>query len=447
MAFPPNFLWGVATSAYQIEGAWNSDGKGPSIWDTFCHQPGRIANGDTGDVACEHYQRWRDDVQLLRDLGVQAYRFSISWPRVLPEGTGRINQAGLDFYSRLIDALGSAGIQPWPTLYHWDLPQALQDQGGWPARSTVAAFVEYTQLVGRRLGDRVQGWITHNEPFIAAAFGHYTGEHAPGLKDIRATLQAAHHMLLSHGEATLALRALRSETPIGIALSLSPVDPAADTPDDQAAAQRLDGFMNRWYLDPLFRGTYPPDLVAQLGPIMPEMTMDDLPRIAVPLDFLGVNYYTRVVARYDPAQPVTQARSVTPAGVETSMMWEVYPAGLPRLLERLWREYRVKALMVTENGLPLPDAPNDQGQIDDGPRIAYLRRHLVGVQQLLAQGVPVRGYFVWSFLDNFEWAHGYGPRFGLVHVDFATQRRTPKASAAWYRQLARTGKLPGREDV
>jgi beta-glucosidase len=447
MAFPPDFLWGVSTSAYQIEGAADADGKGPSIWDTFCRQPGRIANGATGDVACDHYRRWQDDVQLLHELGVRAYRFSISWPRVLPEGTGRVNEAGLDFYSRLVDVLRAADIQPWPTLYHWDLPQALQDQGGWPARRTVSAFVEYAQVVGRRLGDRVSGWITHNEPFIAAVFGHYTGEHAPGLKDFRLMLQAAHNLLLSHGEATLALRGLRPHVPVGIALNLSPVDPASDTDEDRAAAERLDGFVNRWYLDPLFRAAYPPDLVAQLGPLLPEMAAVDLPRIAVPLDFLGVNYYTRIVARHDADDAVTRARVVQPEGVETSMMWEVYPAGLPRLLERLWREYHVKSLMVTENGLPLPDAPNAEGKVEDGPRIAYLRRHLVGVQQARERGVPVRGFFVWSLLDNFEWALGYGPRFGLVHVDFDSQQRTPKASAAWYGQLARTGKLPGREET
>ncbi len=444
-AFPPGFLWGVSTSAYQIEGAWNEDGRGPSIWDAFCHQPGHIADQTTGDTACDHYHRWREDVQLLRDLGVGAYRFSISWPRVLPEGTGRVNEAGLDFYDRLVDVLVGAGIQPWPTLYHWDLPQALQDRGGWPERSTVAAFVGYAEMVAKRLGDRVRGWITHNEPFIAAVYGHYTGSHAPGWRDPRATMQAAHHMLLSHGEATKALRAQRSATPVGIALSLAPVDPASAAAPDQAAAQRLDGWLNRWYLDPLFRAAYPPDLLGHLGPLAPAMEAADLATIAVPLDFLGINYYTRVVARHDPAEPVLQAGTVTPAGVETSMMWEVYPEGLPRLLERLWREYHVKSLLVTENGMPLADAPDKQGQIDDRPRIAYLRRHLSGVLRSIERGVPVQGYFVWSLLDNFEWAHGYGPRFGLVHVDFATQQRRPKASAAWYGQLVRTGKLPGRD--
>jgi beta-glucosidase len=444
-SFPPGFLWGVSTSAYQIEGAWNEDGRGPSIWDTFCRQPGRIADGTSGDVACDHYHRWREDVQLLRDLGVQAYRFSISWPRVLPNGTGRVNAAGLDFYDRLVDALAGAGIQAWPTLYHWDLPQALQDQGGWRDRRIVAAFVEYAEVVAKRLGDRVRGWITHNEPFIAAIFGHYTGEHAPGLKDAHAAFQAAHHLLLSHGRATLALRALQPKTPVGIALSLSPVDAASVTAEDHAAAQRLDGWLNRWYLDPLFRAAYPSDLLGALGTLAPVMESNDLTEINVPLDFLGVNYYTRVVAQQDPSQPLTQARTVMPPAAETCMMWEVYPPGLPRLLERLGRDYSVKSLLVTENGMPLPDVLDTHGRIDDGPRIAYLRRHLDGVQQCIEKGVPVHGYFTWSLLDNFEWALGYGPRFGLVHVDFATQRRRPKGSAAWYGHLARTGKFPGRE--
>jgi beta-glucosidase len=383
-------------------------------------------------------------VALLRDLRVSAYRFSVSWPRVLPEGTGRVNPAGLDFYERLVDALLAEDIQPWVTLYHWDLPQALQDRGGWPARDTVAAFAAFADVVARRLGDRVRGWITHNEPFIAAIFGHYTGEHAPGLRDIRPALQAAHHILLSHGAAASALRAVRAEVPVGIALNLQPVHPASGSAEDQAAAGALDGFLNRWYLDPLFRGSYPADLLAALGPLAPVTQADDLARIAVPLDFLGVNYYTRVVARHDPAEPVTRAKVVQPAGAEMSMLWEIYPQGLPELLDRLHREYGPTPLLITENGMPLRDAPDAQGRVDDGPRIAYLRRHLAGVQEVLARGVSVAGYFVWSLLDNFEWAKGYAPRFGLVHVDFERQTRLPKASAAWYRELTQSGRLPGR---
>jgi beta-glucosidase len=440
--FPPDFLWGVATASYQIEGAWNEDGKGPSIWDTFCHEPGHIHGNETGDVACDHYHRWQDDIQLLRDLGVKAYRFSISWPRVLPEGIGAVNSAGLDFYDRLVDALVGADIQPWPTLYHWDLPQALQDQGGWPERRTVSAFADYAQVVARRLGDRVRGWVTHNEPFIAAIFGHFAGVHAPGVRDMRAALQAAHHMLLSHGEATLALRAAGArQVPVGIALSLQHVDAASESVEDREAARRLDGMMNRWYLDPLFRAAYPQDLLAEFGPLAPVVEPGDLERIAVPLDFLGVNYYTRVVARHAAGKPPLQAEPTVPKDAEMSMMWEIFPAGLPLLLERLWREHRPRQLIVTENGMPLPDVPDATGRIDDAARISYLARHLAGVERVRAQGVPVAGYFAWSFLDNFEWAYGYPMRFGLVHVDFATQRRTPKTSAAWYRKLIESGVL------
>jgi len=436
---PADFLWGVATAAYQIEGAWNEDGRGPSIWDTFCHAPGHIADGSTGDVACDHYHRWQDDLLLLRDLGVGAYRFSVSWPRVIPDGDGKPNPAGLAFYDRLIDALLAAGIQPWLTLYHWDLPQALQDRGGWRTRTTVNAFVEYTDLLARRFGDRVRGWITINEPFIAAIYGHLTGEHAPGQRDLKTALQAAHHMLLAHGEATLTLRGLLPRpAPIGIAQALQHVDPASDSPEDQAAARRFDGMVNRWYLDPLFRGTYPADLLPALGGAAPQLLPEDFQRIAAPIDFLGVNYYTRVVVRHDPAEPIVQASPVRPAGAEMSMMWEVYPPGLPLLLVRVWQEYQPKALYITENGMPLPDAPDADGRIDDAPRISYLQRHLEGVHQARARGVPVNGYFVWSLLDNFEWAHGYIPRFGLVHVNFATHQRQPKSSAAWYRQLARS---------
>lgn len=430
--FPPDFLWGVSTSAYQIEGAWNEDGKGPSIWDTFTHQPGHVASGETGDVACDHYHRWRQDLDLLRDLGVKAYRFSISWSRVLPQGRGQVNPAGLGFYDRLVDALLEMGIQPVPTLYHWDLPQALQDQGGWTVPETVAAFADYAGVLGRRLGDRVRCWITHNEPFVAAFFGHFTGEHAPGLKDLGATLRAAHHLLVSHGEATQVLRA-SAQVPIrvGIALNLQPVHAASAHPKDQQAAVRFDGLLNRWFLDPLFRGTYPQDVVEQLGPVAPAVPAADMARIAVPLDFLGVNYYSRLVVRHNPALPL-QMEQVQPEGGERSLMWEVYPEGLPELLQRLGRDYQPAEMMVTENGTPLADVPDAKGQVEDAERISYLERHLSGVQQVIAQGLPVGGYFVWSLLDNFEWALGYKMRFGLVHVDFSTQERTPKASARWY---------------
>ena len=440
LAFPGDFIWGVATAAYQIEGAWNEDGKGPSIWDTFTHTPGHIANNETGDVACDHYHRWRPDLDLLRQLGVTAYRFSISWPRVLPQGQGHVNSAGLAFYERLVDALLEAGIQPVPTLYHWDLPQALQDQGGWAERRTVAAFAEYARVVGERLGDRVGRWITHNEPFVAATFGHFTGEHAPGLKNPWLALQAAHHLLLSHGEAARVLReVVRRPIQVGIALNLSPVHPASSSPEDRQAARRLDAMVNRWFLEPLFKATYPQEMPEILALLAPAIQPGDMAAIAAPLDFLGVNYYTRIVAGHDPEQFPLQAKQIRPEGNAYSLMWEIYPEGLPELLQRLWRDYQPAALLITENGIPVADGPDEGGQIQDPTRIDYLRRHLAGVHQVLSQGVPVKGYFVWSFLDNFEWALGYQMRFGLVYVDFATQRRIPKASARWYGQVARQG--------
>jgi beta-glucosidase len=441
MPFPADFVWGVATSAYQIEGAHDVDGRGPSIWDRFCRVPGAIANNETGDVACDHYHRWAEDVRLLSELGVSAYRFSIAWPRILPEGRGHVNAAGLDFYDRLIDALLKAGIEPYPTLYHWDLPQALQDRGGWPARDTVRAFADYATVVVRRLGDRVRRWTTHNEPMVVAVFGHFYGSHAPGVKDPWAALQTAHHLLLSHGQAAQAIRAeVHGPVQVGIALNLQPVDPLGDAPADQEAARRFDGFVNRWFLEPLFRGNYPQDLMPYLDGLVPAVQAGDLETIYTPLDFLGVNYYSRVRVRHNP-EAILQAEQVETPGAERSLMWEIYPEGLGRLLKRLAAEYRPPAIVITENGMPLEDKPDASGAVNDAPRIDFLRRHLAQVQQALAQGVPVRGYFVWSFLDNFEWALGYRMRFGLVHVDFRTQQRTPKASAAWYRQLMQSGRI------
>lgn len=436
-SFPRDFLWGAATSAYQIEGAPLEDGKGPSIWDTFSHQSGAIRDGSTGDLACDHYHRWREDIALLREIGVRAYRFSISWPRVLPEGTGRVNGPGLVFYDRLVDALLAVGIEPLVTLYHWDLPQALQDKGGWPWRGIVPIFVEYAQAVVKRLGDRVRRWITHNEPMVVASFGHFTGEHAPGFRDPQLALLAAHHLLLSHGEAVPAIRAAASgPVQVGIALNLQPVFPVSDSPEDTNAARHFDGLVNRWYLDPLFRGSYPEDVLATLGPLF-QAPPHDLERMRVPLDFLGVNYYSRVVVRYDPTIPVLHARQVEREGVERSLMWEIYPQGMGEILDLLHREYRPPAILITENGMPLQDVPGADGKVNDVQRIDYLRRHLTEVQLAMERGVPVRGYFVWSLLDNFEWSLGYAMRFGLVHVDFATQKRTPKASAKWYSRVIR----------
>jgi len=435
-SFPADFIWGVATAAYQIEGAWDEDGKGESIWDRFSHTPGKIAHGDTGDVACDHYHRWREDVALMKELGLHAYRFSISWPRLLPEGRGRVNAAGLDFYSRLVDALLEAEIEPFITLYHWDLPQALQDRGGWPERATAEAFVEYADLVTRKLGDRVKHWITLNEPFVSAFVGYLEGRHAPGHSDLDEALAAAHHLLLAHGWAVPTIRRNSPGAQVGIALNLSGQTPASPIAADRAAAWQQDGMVNRWFLDPLSARGYPADIVQHYGNPMDFMQVDDLEAIAAPLDFLGVNYYTRGIVR---SSVVTEAenapRTVFPNPDRTEMGWEVYPEGLYEILGRLHFDYQFPALYVTENGAAYPDQIGPNGQVDDPLRVVFLKGHLAAAARAIEAGVPLRGYFVWSLMDNFEWAHGYSKRFGLIYVDYQTQQRVLKTSAHWYRRV------------
>jgi len=450
--FPEGFLWGAATSAYQIEGAWDEDGRGLSIWDVFCRQPGRIRGGENGDLAADHYHRWAEDVALMARLGLKAYRFSVSWPRILPLGAGAPNPAGLSFYDRLVDGLLAHGIEPVLTLFHWDLPQALQDRGGWGSRETALRFAEYAHLVGSRLGDRVGWWITHNEPFVAAAAGHLTGEHAPGLQDPLAALRAGHHLLLSHGLAVEALRAgARRPLRIGIVLNLSPVFPATETEADREAARHLDGALNRMALDPILLGHYPEDILADFAGLFPPPEPGDLERIAAPLDFLGVNYYSRTVVRADPEALLIKAAQIAPEGREYSQMWEIYPEGLYDLLARLWRDYVRSGpgiqIVVTENGIPVPDGLDFDGRCRDLRRIRYLRDHLVQVQRAIEEDVPVTGYFVWSLLDNFEWALGYSMRFGLVYVDFATQARTIKESGHWYSRVVRENGLDRRASI
>jgi len=439
--FPDGFTWGTATAAYQIEGAVAQDGRAPSIWDTFSHTPGKTANGDTGDVACDHYHRWQGDVRLMRELGLHAYRFSIAWPRILPEGTGQVNQRGLDFYDRLVDALLEANITPLVTLYHWDLPQTQQDRGGWANRDTADAFVAYADAVVRRLGDRVKHWITHNEPWVVSFVGNYEGRHAPGIQDLRTALQVAHHLLLSHGMAVPAIRAGSAGAQVGITLNLSPGRPASTSPDDQVAARLADGYTNRWFLDPLYGRGYPADMVAHFGAAMPKVPADDLAHAAVPIDFLGVNYYfpTIVRAAASGAGPLgfTQLapEELAEAGYElTAMGWPVVPDAFTELLTRLHRDYAPKAIYITENGA----AFNDQvagGQVHDPLRIGYLHGHIGAVRQAIAEGTPVSGYFLWSLMDNFEWGFGYSKRFGIVYNDYPTQARISKDSAAWYRRV------------
>ncbi len=447
LPFPPDFVWGAATSAYQIEGAAADDGRGPSIWDTFCAQAGRIADGRDGAVACDHYHRMAEDVALMARLGLEAYRFSIAWPRVLPAGRGAVNAAGLDFYDRLVDALLAAGIEPWITLYHWDLPQALQDEGGWTARSTVDAFVAFAQVVAARLGDRVERWITHNEPWCASVLGHLEGVHAPGLTDPYAHLASSHHLLLSHGLAVPVIRAAAPGAQVGIALNLVPAEPASSSAADADAARHFDGCFNRWYLDPLAGRGYPADIVAhyQLTAYVDAWDFihdGDMAAIAAPTDFLGVNYYSRGIIRGDAATGIeTGAPTVVAGADKTDMDWEVYPEGLRALLVRVHQDYAPPAIYITENGAAYADGPDGAGRIADARRLAFHEGHLRACHQAIAEGVPLAGYFAWSLLDNFEWAFGYEKRFGLVWVDYETQTRRPKDSALWYRDAIAQGGL------
>ncbi len=445
--FPDGFLWGVATSSQQIEGGRHEGGRGESIWDRFATIPGKIADGTVPDVTCDHYHLWRNDIAIMKDLGLGAYRFSIAWPRIQPSGRGAANTAGLDFYDQLVDGLLEAGLEPFPTLYHWDLPQALQDTGGWTSRDTAKVFADYASLVARRLGDRVRRWTTHNEPWCAATLGYEEGHHAPGHLSPAEGLAAAHHLLLSHGWACEAVRREAPGAELGIVLIHSPAHPATDSDGDHDAARWFDGFFNRWYLDPIFRGAYPADAIAdrtangQLqGGAMPFVLDGDLKAISTPLEFLGVNYYSRVVMRQGANG---KPEAVPPPKIPslTQMGWEVYPAGLEETLLRIHREYAPPCLYVTENGAAYDDQIEADGRIDDQPRINdplridYLRGHLLSCARAAAQGVPLRGYFLWSLLDNFEWGFGFTKKFGLVAVDPRDGRRIPKQSAAWYRDV------------
>ena len=431
--FPPGFLWGAATASYQIEGGWRDEGKGESIWDRFSHTPGKVQDGDTGDVAADHFHRWESDIQLMKDLGIKAYRFSISWPRILPSGWGKVEPRGLDFYSRLVDGLLRAGIQPWATLYHWDLPQALEDRGGWPNRDTSYAFAEYAETVARSLGDRVKHWMTLNEPFVAAILGYLEGVHAPGRQDMQDAARATHHLLLGHGLAVPALRRDSAGAEVGIVLNYSPMHPATDSEEDHFAARLHDGFVQRVYLDPLAGRPYPADVIEKMGVSLDMAQGDDMTRIAAPIDFLGLNNYTRDVVRANPPDAASEAAA---DDVErTEMGWEVYPAGIYEMLMRIAREYPFKALYITENGAAFADTVGPNGEVDDPRRVAFLRDYISQAGRALAEGAPLKGYFVWSLMDNFEWAYGYSKRFGLIHVDFATQARTPKRSARWYRRV------------
>jgi beta-glucosidase len=443
LSFPDGFVWGAATSAYQIEGAVNEDGRGVSIWDTYAATPGCTANGESGATAADHYHRFREDIALMRDLGLTAYRFSIAWPRVQPGGRGAANEPGLDFYRRLVDALLEAGIEPYPTLFHWDLPQELQDAGGWPARETAFRFAEYAGIVFDALGDRVRHWLTLNEPWCAAFLGYGMGRHAPGIHDGGQAVAAAHHLMLAHGLAVERLRA--GSTPgseIGIVLNLEPFVPATDGEADVAAARLADGMQNRIFLDPVLDGRYPEDVIAHLQGLVDlgHIKDGDLHTMSTPVDFLGVNYYrpSLVAARSEPAADWTAwpgdelLEHVPQEGEHTTMGWIVDPGGLEQLLLRLSAENPGLPLVVTENGASFDDRLEADGSVRDERRVAFLDRHLRAVHSALEAGVELRGYFVWSLLDNFEWAEGYSKRFGLVYIDYRTLRRVPKSSAHWY---------------
>jgi len=428
--FPADFVWGSATSSFQIEGAADRDGRGLSIWDVFCREEGRVLDASNGNVACNHYDLYQSDVKLMTDLGLSAYRFSVAWPRIVPEGTGQVNPAGLDFYDRLVDELLGAGIAPYPTLYHWDLPYTLEQNNGWVNRDTAYAFAEYTQAIVDRLGDRITTWSTLNEPFVSADHGYVTGEHAPARTSRADGLAAAHHLLLGHGLAVERIRATAPDADIAIVLNFTPAHAATDSEADQLMALHKNNWENRWYADPLDGKGYPQETVEHFGWDQAEIHEGDLELISAPIDLLGVNYYTREIASAD---GTFEAPTNTP---RNTMGWELYPDGLGWLLRWLRDNYSFPRYMITENGAPMPDTVRDHGQIIDEDRIDFIRDHLIQVHDAIADDCPVTGYLVWSLFDNFEWAWGYGPKFGIVEVDFETLERRPKKSAHWFRDTA-----------
>lgn len=447
--FPKDFIWGAATAAYQIEGAWNEDGKGESNWDRFSHTPGKVLEGHTGDVACDHYHHFPEDIELMKHLGLAAYRFSTSWARVLPQGRGKVNQAGLDFYSRLVDGLLEANIMPFATLYHWDLPQALEAEGGWTVRSTAEAFAEYAEAISKHLGDRVKSWATLNEPACSAWLGYLTGIDAPGIKDINKALQASHHLMLAHGLALPVLRRNAPKAEIGIVLNTSWAEAASNSRADLDAARKNDGLWGRWFIDPVFGRGYPQDVlrdaIAQGArpDIMECVKPGDIEVIAAPLDFLGINYYTRNLVRADEKGNEPQERfkaAKTPENF-SELDWEKYADGLHYLLTRVAFEYQPRKLYVTENGASYSIGPDEDGRVHDIHRVTYYKEHIAAMQRSIQAGVPLAGYFAWSLLDNFEWRSGYTQRFGIVWVDFDTQERVLKDSALYYRNVIKKNAL------
>ncbi len=441
-AFPKGFLWGVSTSSYQIEGAVNADGRGPSVWDTFSHAYGKVANGDTGDVACDHYNRYAEDVELMARAGMRAYRFSVAWPRVQPTGTGAPNAKGLDFYDRLTDALLAKGIEPWPCLFHWDLPQALQDKGGWTNRDSASWFADYAQIVAGRIGDRAKHWCMLNEPSVVAIFGHGYGSHAPGMTGKANYFKAIHHQNLAQGTALKALRAAGGGKgwQLGTVLSLQPVWPVGGLDANYPASLMWDALWNRACLDPLLKGSYPELLAKDFAPLV---KAGDLETIRQPIDFLGLNYYSRMHQQPDPGGLFGTAYGSPPEGTRrTGMEWPIEPDGLAEILSELQEEYDNPPVYVMENGADYPDTVGPQGKVEDGDRIAFIRDHLLSARKAIDEGANLKGWFVWTLLDNFEWAEGYRRHFGLVQVDRQTMKRTPKASYYWYADVIRKNGVP-----
>ena len=438
ITFPEDMLWGAATASYQIEGAWNEDGKGESIWDRFSHTPGKIEDGSTGDVACDHYHRYPEDIELMKRIGLNAYRFSISWPRIFPEGAGTANPAGLAFYDSLVDGLLEAGIRPFLTLYHWDLPQKLQDDGGWANRDIVETFRDYAVSVVNHLGDRVKNWIVFNEPPVFVYLGYQLGMHAPGLSDAAMTMAASHHVNLALGVTLKALRESGKAEHVGTTYNLMPTHPASDSAEDKAAADRWDQVFNRWFVDPILLGKYPEEMFRRFEPLMDCVKPDDMAMMKQPLDFIGLNIYSRWVTVHDPAVPTLEARGVVPEGAETTAMgWEIYPESIYEMLVRLKQDYDDPVIYVTENGAAFEDTVDADRNVKDERRIDYLERYLEQVARAADEGVRVKGYFVWTLMDNFEWAYGFTKRFGIVYTDYDTQERIMKRSAHWYADTIR----------
>jgi beta-glucosidase len=436
--FPDKFLWGASTSAYQVEGAYAEDGKGESIWDRFTRWDAHVLNSDNGDIACDHYHRMPEDVALFKKLGISCYSFTISWTRILPSGRGQVNAKGLDFYDRLVDNLLDAGIRPKATLYHWDFPQLLQDLGGWPNRDSADWFADYASIVFEKLADRVNFWATHNEPWVAAFLGYAAGIHAPGICDYSKAYQTAHHLLLAHGKAVQVYRQGGYKGKVGLILNLNGLMPATDSDQDRAAAQRVHDETHALFLDPVFNGEYPQDLFDYIGPHQPNIQAGDLPIIQQPIDFLGLNYYNTDLVAYDVHSGLNKARIIpysAPSWGRTEMNWGIYPEGIKVEVLNIMERYGNPDLYITENGCAMADEPDENGFVADWDRIRYIKAHLQALHEAIQEGVNLKGYFSWSIFDNFEWERGYGPRFGLVRVDYKTLARIPKQSAYWYRAV------------